>query len=136
FPTVTSGFDVIVGNPPYAAVGDRSALHELSGEFRSFSPESAIRDNLYPLFVETMWRLADVRHHASGLVVPLSIAYHRSHQLVACRRAMRDVGGHWHCAFFDREPHALFGEDVKTRNAILFHTAHRDDPNRGRAAIY
>ncbi len=55
-----------------------------------------------------------------GLVVPLSIAYHQGQQFVACRRAMRTAGGRWRCVFFDREPHALFGEDVKTRNAIVF----------------
>jgi len=40
-------------------------------------------------------------------------------------------GGTWRCAFFDREPHALFGEDVETRNAILFRREVVNDPVRG-----
>jgi hypothetical protein len=38
------------------------------------------------------------------------------------------AGGRWSFAFFDREPHALFGEEVKTRNAIVFRLA----PDSGR----
>lgn len=38
----------------------------------------------------------------------------------AVRHAIAASGGHWRFAFFDREPHALFGEDVKTRNTIAF----------------
>jgi hypothetical protein len=30
--------------------------------------------------------------------------------------------GEWRFAFFDREPHGLFGEEVKTRNAICFYS--------------
>ena len=36
---------------------------------------------------------------------------------------MSDQPGGWRCAFFDRTPDALFGDDVKTRNAILFYDA-------------
>src|SRR5438105_5657728 len=43
-------------------------------------------------------------------------------------------GGLWQCAFFDREPHALFGEDVKTRNAIVFRRETVVDPPRGKPA--
>jgi hypothetical protein len=42
---------------------------------------------------------------------------------------MMGAGGHWQCAFFDREPHALFGEDVKTRNAIVFHFSRAGETN-------
>jgi len=41
----------------------------------------------------------------------------------------------WKFAFFDREPHALFGEDVKTRNAIIFRRELVDDPARGTGSI-
>ena len=54
------------------------------------------------------------------MVVPLSLACSRRAQMTATRRAIMRSGGRWRFAFFDREPHALFGEEVKTRNAIVF----------------
>ncbi len=72
----------------------------------------------YPVFVEMMWRFARPGRSASGMVVPLSLACSRRSQLCAARRAIAASGGRWRFAFFDREPHALFGEDVKTRNTI------------------
>jgi hypothetical protein len=43
-------------------------------------------------------------------------------------------GGKWQFAFFDREPHALFGEEVKTRNAILFRLENSKSAARGQPA--
>lgn len=54
------------------------------------------------------------------MVVPLSLACSGRAQMTAVRRAIVGSGGRWRFAFFDREPHALFGEDVKTRSAIVF----------------
>ena len=67
-----------------------------------------------------MWQLARPGRSASGMVVPLSLGCSRRTQLTALRRAIAASGGRWRFAFFDREPHALFGEDVKTRNTIAF----------------
>jgi hypothetical protein len=53
------------------------------------------------------------------MVVPLSLACNESAQYQACRARIASAPGHWRFAFFDREPHALFGEDVKTRNVIV-----------------
>ena len=69
--------------------------------------------------------------NAASLVVPLSIAYHQRADYAGCRQAMVIKGGKWRFAFFDREPQALFGEDVKTRNAILFRRETENDPERG-----
>jgi N-6 DNA Methylase len=123
FPRIPGPFDCIVGNPPYAAIGHRPDFDRLSCEFRSL-PESGAGAgaNLFPLFIEMMWRLAHPERSAAALVTPLSIAYHAGTQFENCRRAMSAAGGRWRFAFFDREPHGLFGEEVKTRNAILFHT--------------
>ncbi|HEX5241864.1 MAG TPA: hypothetical protein VFW23_01280, partial [Tepidisphaeraceae bacterium] len=65
--------------------------------------------------------LTRLEQSAASLVVPLSIAYQTRPQFVALRKEMGRIPGRWRFAFFDREPHALFGEDVKTRNAIVFH---------------
>ena len=67
-----------------------------------------------------MWQLARPGRSAAGMVVPLSLACSRRPQLTTLRRAIAASGGRWRFAFFDREPHALFGEDVKTRNTIAF----------------
>jgi len=67
-------------------------------------------------------------------VTPLSIAFHTGAQYEACRQAMSFNGGLWQFAFFDREPHALFGEEVKTRNAILFRAETAGTPQRGQSA--
>ena len=55
-----------------------------------------------------------------SLVLPLSIASNVGPQFAVARRLIQETPGKWQFAFFDREPQALFGEDVKTRNAILF----------------
>ena len=47
--------------------------------------------------------------------------------MAAVRKAIRASGRRWRFAFFDREPHALFGEEVKTRNAIALRFGRSDD---------
>ena len=135
FPAMKNGFDVLVGNPPYAGIGERTDLANLAATFRSL-PDSAAsaRTNLFPLFIEMMWRFTTPGRTAAALVTPLSIAYHGGTQYDNCRRAMSAAGGRWQFAFFDREPHALFGEEVKTRNAILFRFEDEKTPPRGQLA--
>lgn len=135
FPEVPDGFNVLVGNPPYAALGTRGDYQLLATRFASLrGVKNSPRVNLFPLFVEMMWQFTKPGYNAAALVTPLSIAFHRGVQYQECRRAMSRVGGRWQFAFFDREPHALFGEEVKTRNAILFRTESVDTPKRGQAA--
>ena len=135
FPEAGEGFDVLIGNPPYADLGPRSDYAALRQEYKSLRGEKQMTGNIYPLFIEMMWRMTRSSGSTSALVVPLSISYHQGEQYRACRQAMLSFGGRWRCAFFDREPHALFGEDVKTRNAILFRTERTDAPPRGKQAI-
>ncbi len=121
FPEMSRGCDLLVGNPPYAELGERDDFKHLVEEYATLKhSQPGGNENIYLLFVEMMWRLTKRGHSAASLVVPLSIAYHQGKDYSACRQAMATKGGTWRCAFFDREPHALFGEDVKTRNAILF----------------
>jgi hypothetical protein len=121
FPDSPNGFEILVGNPPFATLGDRSDSAVLARSYHCLAGgKAATRENTYPLFVEMMWRLTVPGASAAGLVTPLSIAFHRGDQFEACREAMMMNGGRWQFAFFDRQPHALFGEEVKTRNAILF----------------
>jgi hypothetical protein len=134
FPEAGEGFELLLGNPPYAPLSERQDGPFLSVQYGSLSTPLSPKDDLYPLFIEMMWRLTRPGHSAASLVVPLSIAYHRGGQFERCRRAMTRQGGRWRCAFFDRQPHALFGEDVKTRNAILFRDESPKLPSRGKRA--
>lgn len=117
FPRLAGGARVLLGNPPYAALGARSDFQNIAETF-STMPARATAADVHPLFVEQMIRLsADT---ASGcMVIPLSVAFNTREQFRALRRLVEEVGGEWRFSFFDREPHALFGEDVKTRNAIV-----------------
>lgn len=132
-PAIANGADIIVGNPPYAPLGQRRDAAGLRERFASYT--EAPSADCYPLFVEMMWRFARRGRSAAGMVVPLSIAYHSREQLRACRRAIVASGGRWRFAFFDREPHALFGEDVKTRNAIVFRQGAAEAPCLGEPAV-
>ncbi len=125
FPGLAAGADIVIGNPPYAAVGSGRDVAALERRFASATAGATERSDCYPLFVEMMWRLARRDSSSSGMVVPLSIACSRRAQLVALRRAIAASGGRWRFAFFDREPHGLFGEEVKTRNAIVFRAERR-----------
>lgn len=120
FPEASAGFDLLLANPPYAKIGLRENWGNLSRQFDCLGPNASCRSDIYPLFLELTWRFTRADSSAAAVVVPLSIAYHRGRQFAACRHAMLNHGGYWRFAFFDREPHALFGEDVKTRNAIAF----------------
>jgi len=135
FPEARTGFDALVGNPPYAALGLRPDYQALASEYACLvRGKAAVRENCYPLFIEMMWRMTVPGSSASALVTPLSIAFHSGAQYEDCRHGMYWRGGKWQFAFFDREPHALFGEEVKTRNAILFRSENSSTPKRGEPA--
>ena len=118
-PFASSGL-VVMGNPPYSSVGNRTDLPHLMGLFRALGPVARPASEVYPVFVEQMIRLAPPGAAAGTLVLPLSLACNVGSQFVQTRLLIETTPGTWRFAFFDREPHALFGEDVKTRNCVLF----------------
>jgi hypothetical protein len=119
FPPLLPGADVLVTNPPYAPLGRRADVESLTSRFNSLvSDRIGRKTNMYPLFVEQAWRLTRAKGRAC-LVVPLSLAFSSDPSLRALRKAMQSVSGGWSLCFFDRAPDALFGDDVKTRNAII-----------------
>ena len=127
FPALARGADAVVGNPPYATIGPRRDTALLEQRFASLSAGNVAGSDHFPVFVEMMWKLTRPDRSASGMVVPLSLACSSRAQMTAVRRAIMGSGGRWRFAFFDREPHALFGEDVKTRNTIVFRCKHADE---------
>lgn len=118
FPTAEHGFDLVIGNPPYAGIGARVDWAELACRFRSIAAKPTQTADLYPVFVEQMIRLC-APEGVGAMVVPLSLACNSGAQFAACRSVIQEQRGTWRFSFYDRQPHALFGEDVKTRNTIL-----------------
>jgi hypothetical protein len=119
FPSISDGADIVLGNPPYADIGSRDDAPSLAARFATFAAVPRATADLYPIFLEQMVRLGKAGGRGA-MVVPLSLACNSGGQFAAARKFIQSQPGTWSFAFFDREPHALFGEDVKTRNAILF----------------
>jgi hypothetical protein len=119
FPEIAEGARVVIGNPPYAVLGGAYDFLSLSKRFETFRAAPKSTSDIYPLFVEQMIRLTAPNAHGGAMVLPLSLASNTSRQFLALRCLLARTPGRWQFAFFDREPHALFGEDVKTRNAIV-----------------
>lgn len=117
-PALAGGADVVLGNPPYADMRAREDFAALAQLFETVAAAPTPKADLYPVFVEQMVRLS-APAAAGSLVLPLSLACNTGAQFVALRRFVARTPGTWRFAFFDRQPHALFGEDVKTRNAIV-----------------
>ena len=120
FPHIQNTPFAIVGNPPYSRLGPREDLSALTSHFSTMAHRANSTNETFPLFIEQMIRLSSTPPAVGTMVVPLSLACNLGPQFVALRTLIERTPGEWKFAFFDREPHALFGEDVKTRNSILF----------------
>jgi len=120
FPRLNKNPNIIVGNPPYSSLGDRVDSGRLKSLFGTISSRSITNQETYLIFLEQVVRLSGGQGCAGALVLPLSIACNVGTQFVLAREFVQNTFGKWCFAFFDREPHALFGEDVKTRNTIVF----------------
>lgn len=127
FPQLGAAPAIIVGNPPYADIGSRPDLEELGRVFSTLTTAPRAGSEIYVAFIEQLTRLADRDVCAASLVLPISIACNSGPQFEAARKLIQETAGRWRFAFFDREPQALFGEDVKTRNAILFWSRSRTE---------
>lgn len=97
----------LICNPPYVSAGGAATLAD-------GYPTRA----LYLPFVEMAWLVASGPNDAASMVVPLALGANRSADHRRCRTAMTQAGGSWTLLFFDRQPHALFGEEAKTRATI------------------
>jgi hypothetical protein len=108
------GFDVVIMNPPYAtahlSVADSQSWDAL--------PPGTTRVDAQIIFTEMMWKFSTERGRAVA-VLPLSVGANTSTVYRSLRREIARAPGRKTFLFFDREPQALFGEDIKTRNVIL-----------------
>lgn len=109
-------FDRVVMNPPYATVRIDKGLQ---ANWHSFSDIPAGQTGDMQLaFGEMLWRLTS-ESGMSAAVLPLSIGANTTKSYVRFRDELLKSSGTKEFLFFDREPQALFGEDIKTRNLIL-----------------
>lgn len=108
FPEASRGFEAVVSNPPY---------------IRGLAESG----NVYIRFVELMLRVTNQERGLVGAVLPLSIAFASDHDTRNLRQQLTNGAGVCRFAFFDREPHGLFGEEVKTRSAILLRSFESGD---------
>lgn len=92
-------FDCIVGNPPYVTEGRES--------------------NMFVPFVDNMIAYSSNRS-CSALILPLSICYSQGREFVRLRNEIQTDSATWTFMNYDRSPDSLFGDQVKTRNTILF----------------
>lgn len=100
--TFPSEFDCIIGNPPYVTIGKS--------------------DNLFIGFVKNMMTYSS-GIGLSSLILPLSICYAQGDGYVELRKKIQRDCASWDIFNFDRSPDSLFGDQVKTRNTILFRDA-------------
>jgi len=103
------GFDVVLGNPPYA---------DQPSEADQLFPTLYVSSNsgdLYTLFVELMTKTS-ARDAHGGMILPLSITFSR--RMTSLRTRLEKGSRHWFVSSFDRIPDALFGSNVRTRNSI------------------
>lgn len=92
-------FDCIVGNPPYVTKGRNS--------------------NLFIPFVNNMLYYSS-NFSYSALILPLSICYSQGSEFIKLRNNIQNDDATWIFMNYDRSPDSLFGDQVKTRNTILF----------------
>ena len=118
-PALTAGADFVVSNPPYAKANKKS-MSSQPHLFSSVLTDSQEAHNIYPTFVRMLTSLSNAESGVGGMVVPLSITYNTRRDYQKARQLMWE-GDTWLLANFDRTPDSLFGDDVKTRNTIIFY---------------
>jgi hypothetical protein len=113
----SGGFDVIIGNPPYAEIPKEYTRSYLTQAFRSALPVWSRDEDLYTLVVERS--LGILRTNGKfGMILPLSLAFSTKKPFVELRKVVDGENGLWWWSHFDRIPSALFGSEVRTRCTI------------------
>ncbi len=113
----SGGFDVIVGNPPYAEVPKGLGRSMLCSIYKTALPQWSRDEDLYTLVFERAISVLSEKG-ALSLILPLSIAFSTKRPYVALRELIQNIRGRWLFSHFDRIPSALFGNDVRTRCTI------------------
>ena len=123
FPEIKDGFTYLVTNPPYSKID--SVQTTVWGD-----KNNSVISSHYPLFldfIKMMWKFCNPNKRACSMVVPLSITYNSEKPFINIRKEILKIKGDWYFANFDRTPDSLFGDDVKTRNTIIFHFCNKQN---------
>ncbi|WP_433600725.1 N-6 DNA methylase [Nocardia sp. CA-135953] len=130
--TAETGFTRVVANPPYAPLKRSAAsihiaqLHPVTG--------SAAGQDVSPVFVELCSNLLP-GDGALAIVLPLSVVSSTRSPFPELRVHMSEQPGWLELLSFDRVPDALFGDDIKTRNAMV-HLDKSASPNLTASPLY
>lgn len=117
FPEVAHrGFARVVANPPYAPLQRTEATSHLP-RLHAVTGRTASAD-ISPVFVELCASILSA-DGALAIVLPLSVVSSTRSPFPELRRHLADQAGCLEILSFDRVPDALFGDDIKTRNAIV-----------------
>jgi len=114
--TAAHGFARVVANPPYAPLRRTEATFHVS-DLHPVSGRSAAAD-ISPVFVELCSNLLS-DDGAMAIVLPLSVVSSTRSPFRELRHHLAGQRGWLEFLSFDRVPDALFGDDIKTRNAIV-----------------
>lgn len=119
FPNIgDEGVDFLITNPPYSKKQNfESDLFNV----RMHSPKQSTEE-VYPLFIKMLFDLTKNKLGGGGVVVPLSLVASTKDTFRSLRSFIQNRNGKVEFWNFDRTPDSLFGDDVKTRNTILFFT--------------
>lgn len=112
------GFDVIIGNPPYAEIPKDLGRVILCKTFRSSLEKWSRDEDLYTLVVERSLRLLKDKSGKFGMILPLSLAFSTKKPYMILRNVLAAESGLWLWSHFDRIPSSLFGNEVRTRCTI------------------
>lgn len=113
------GFDVIIGNPPYAEVPKELDRRILCNTYRSALERWSRDEDLCTLVVERSVRLLRNDGGQFGMILPLSVSFSTKRPFRALRGVLQDQGTLASWSHFDRIPSALFSNEVRTRCSIL-----------------
>lgn len=114
--TAGVGFSRIVANPPYAPLQRTGAMRHVRNLHSVTGPTA--RQDVSPVFVELCADLLS-DNGTLAVVLPLSVVASTRTPFPGLRSHLADQPGSLEFLSFDRAPDALFGDDIKTRNAIV-----------------
>lgn len=124
------GFDVIVGNPPYAEVPKEISRNLLRKSFSSALEKWSRDEDLYTFVVERSLGLMSAVGGEFGMILPLSLAFSTKKSFVLLRSKIAAQSGSWAFSHFDRIPSSLFSNEVRTRCTIALCSSGRTSKDK------